>query len=271
MGASLLFEGRLRRYCQQYADSSEALWFFQHLTKTAGSSFRTELAKVLQPDLNIGPTRKVNGERITFGSLQASIDHLVQSPELQQARFASGHLNGEVIRQIGQHRENMRLITMLREPFSRVLSLYRYLRTPAHPHFERIRAEFPAFESFIEAPVYRNGMFRALRIGGSETPRQVIDRMERHYCFVGLTEHYELSRQLLFHLLGQSAPQRVLVKNRTEDIPENRQENPEDLRSRVLALNAADAEIHEHFAERFQEIAPNLQRYLSRNGALLRH
>jgi len=40
-------------YIDAGRDRPDSLWFFLHVPKTAGSSFREELASRLQPDVNI--------------------------------------------------------------------------------------------------------------------------------------------------------------------------------------------------------------------------
>jgi len=53
MGVGLLFDSTLDRFLEAEGDRPGALWFFQHIPKTAGSSFRGELAERLRPSKNL--------------------------------------------------------------------------------------------------------------------------------------------------------------------------------------------------------------------------
>ncbi|MGQ0618742.1 MAG: hypothetical protein ACT4QA_02310 [Panacagrimonas sp.] len=254
-----LLSGRTAYFFTRNADAPGTLWVFQHVPKTAGSSFSQEFGKRLQPAGNVHadyadprPTRETMEE-----SLAAFIDGLPRMP----CRFVSGHLRGPQVNRIVRAQGRTRLVTLLREPLARVVSDFRYMRTSAHPRQDQAVERHPGFEDYIADPVSQNKMFRFLRRNPKATLDETIDHLEQRFALVGTLEQYALSCRILFRLLGEDTVPAIHA-NRTVARQENEIGNLEALRARILELNADDVRLYEHFAVRLAHAAPGVGKWL---------
>jgi hypothetical protein len=233
--------------------AGDPLWLFLHIPKTAGSSFRTTLARRLQPDCNIN----IEGRRDTKKRHEAfaeAIDEFLALDKDKHFIFASGHINmAEAVRIRRNLGRPVRLLTMLREPVQRVISDYRYQLTPAHPTHELFSAAFPTLESFVESPRSQNKMFRFLALPG-ETVDTAIARLERDFGLIGLVEMYALTMRRCSELIGGDlAPDTSL--NVTQVTSGNEVAVSEDLRRRIRRLNERDERLWVHFRDRLRRFA----------------
>lgn len=261
MPVSQLFAGDLDAYFRDEADRPGTLWVFQHIPKTAGSSFRQELASRLRPDANIHADHS-NLQRPILETLNEALDVFLRDLPGQGYRFASGHLRHREMQRLVAARPDARLVTMLRDPVARTVSDYRYMRTPAHPSRQEVIERFPRFEDYLADRTSHDKMFRCLRSSPHDSVNDVIDHLERRFSFVGTQEFYDFSCRVLFRLLGRDAQPQVFTR-RTESLAENEIPNLSQLVSRARECNQADIAIHDHFAERFKRLAPLLHDYLA--------
>jgi hypothetical protein len=242
---STLFEQGWNAYRSEERDDGQSLWFFLHIPKTAGSSLRTELVSILRPHANIVVDYLAPVESFDQRLDQAVSDFIERSRNTR-FRFASGHLRGVHLDRIAAARPDLHLMTMLRNPTDRVISAWRYMRTPAHPPYERFKVEFPTFESFVESEQSQNEIYRRLARDPSESPDAIIRRLRSTFSFVGLIEMYPLARRVLRALLNARAGH-MSHQRKTEDTWDNAVEPSADLLRRIETLNAKDWEIYRHF------------------------
>src|SRR5829696_8077897 len=135
MPIGTLFKDGVDAYLEEEKDAPGAMWFFLHIPKTAGSSFRSELAAALKPNNNIVIDYK--RPDIPFDmQKRAVVDSFIENIHARPWRFASGHMHYPHVRAISEAHGNMRILTMLRDPVKRVISDYRYQCTPQHPPHE---------------------------------------------------------------------------------------------------------------------------------------
>ena len=132
----------LRDYVEAEADP-EAFCLFLHIPKTAGSSLGHEIAAVLKPYRNISldyldesASHGVKRQR----AVEAFIAELKRDGGL---RSASGHITMRQALQIKRAHPRTRIVSFLRDPVRRVISDYRYQRTPAHPLHEAFIGSIP--------------------------------------------------------------------------------------------------------------------------------
>lgn len=255
-GFGALLDGDSVRYQAAQADVPGALWVFQHIPKTAGSSFGQEFGQRLQPAFNVHADH--DDPRPARETLEISLASLLSALPSTRYRFVTGHLRGPQITRIQKSHGDTRLITMLREPFARVVSDYRYMRTPAHSRHAEAIARHRDFQAYVADPVSQNKMFRFLRRNPSATLAQTIEDLERRFTLVGTLDQYALCCRVLFRLLGaQGEP--LIHANRTAERAENQIENLEHHRDQILRLNALDVSLYEHFACRLEAAAPRIQ------------
>jgi hypothetical protein len=149
----LLFQGRFDEYLREAAVGDGAL-VFVHVPKTAGSSLRGELAARLQPDINIEVDYK-DATRLFRDKMDDAVRDFLAGPA-QNVRFASGHLMGRHVAQMRTAMANARFVTFLRDPVDRVVSDYRYQRSPKHPPHPQFREKYPTLEASLEFKGDRN-------------------------------------------------------------------------------------------------------------------
>lgn len=228
----------------------EALWLFLHIPKTAGSSFRSALAARLKPEHNIN-IANLRGVRRRAGAFAQAIDEFLALDKEQRFVFASGHLvMPEIVRIQESLGRPVRLLTMLRDPVQRVISDYRYQRTPAHPAHEAFCAAFPTLESFVDSHRSQNKMFRYLALPG-ETVEAATARIERDFSLVGLVEMYPLSVKLCSQLIGPRFPATVSL-NVTQNTGDNGVALSDELLDRIRRLNRKDQRLWDHFRKRLR-------------------
>ena len=248
MGVGLLFESSLDRFLQEEGDTPGALWFFQHIPKTAGSSFRGELARKLRPSKNLAVDYKQGEE-----TLQAQREAVLQGfiAEAENYRFASGHVQHPAVARIVEARPNTRVVTMLRDPVQRLISDYRYQLTELHPPHAEFRRRFPTFDEYARHPASQNKMYKFLMARPREPVGSVIRRMTDSYSFVGLQEKYALSFRLMSLLLGDAAERPSLHARKTPSTSDNALD-PDALPIATLrGYNHLDQAIYDHFRTQF--------------------
>jgi hypothetical protein len=235
----------LRDYVEAEADP-EAFCLFLHIPKTAGSSLGHEIAAVLKPYRNISldyldesASHGVKRQR----AVEAFIAELKRDGGL---RSASGHITMRQALQIKRAHPRTRIVSFLRDPVRRVISDYRYQRTPAHPLHEAFIRQYPTVEDYVRAERSRNKMFGRLTVRPTGDVSAAIEVIERTVSFVGLVELYAMSVDILFRLFGADVlPQAYL--RLTQDTPGNRVEVTPDLTALIRDLNPTDAALYDHF------------------------
>jgi hypothetical protein len=161
MTMHLLRTGSLRSYLEAASDPDN-FCLFLHLPKTAGSSLAEEIGFHLPPH-----------GKISLDYLDASLPHRLKRQRAvdgfladlaQNGRFrsASGHITMKQALQIKRVHPPTRIVTFLRDPVRRVISDYRYQRTPAHPLHAAFARRFPTIADYVRADEGRNKMWKRL-------------------------------------------------------------------------------------------------------------
>lgn len=186
------------------AASPEALWFFLHIPKTAGTSMSSELDRLRAPYVNIS----VDYERSDVTHDVALKQAVAQfaTTQIANARSASGHVPLAVLDEVVGPRPGMKLFTVLRDPVARVVSDYTYQTTPAHPPFEAFKKRYPSIEDYVLAPTEQNKMFSFLSPGqNGQSFDQAFRQIEQRFTFIGVTELYDMSFNIITRLMGKPA------------------------------------------------------------------
>jgi hypothetical protein len=201
--------------------------FYIHLPKTGGTSLRHALAQHFAPD-RICP--------IQWNKL-----HQLSVAELGHFDFFQGHFDYSALRFIP--RDDIKVISMLREPRERLISAWRSLRAaplPLAPDTEPNLAQQLSIEEFYEhsgiraisdfhnyylmvfgfvpswiGQPYPAGLSRADRAARMETAKRHIQGLTAF----GLTERFDQSVQLIYRSLGAEPPASVAALNVTDEKP----------------------------------------------------
>lgn len=261
MGMATLFEQGWEAFARENFDSPGALWIFLHIPKTAGSSFRTEMAHTLRPNANITIDHS-DSARSFRERREEAIGHFLASHAERHYRFASGHITYSQATRILSAEPNTRIITMLRDPTKRLISAFRYMRTPVHPLNESFKKQFATIEEYVEHPSSQNAIYEYLALNPNEPVADVVKRMDEVFTFVGLLEAYPLSFKAIFRLLGKTRAPTVHTR-KTEDRGDNRVNDSDKLEARIRELNAKDWAIYDHYRKRFRATRDSLREALS--------
>lgn len=231
---------------------NDRCWFFIHIPKTAGSSFRRELATTLRPNYNVHVDRKRQSEPHHQKILAATQEFNAQLKE-QTFRFASGHVPISLLKAQVDTWQEFKLITMLRDPAIRTVSDYRYQTTPAHPSHREFIERFPTFEKYLRAPRLSNRMVNFLRPSEDATVEDCIAFVVERFAFVGLVEMYPLSVRLVTRLMEQERSPTVYVR-KTEDNEHNQLEITPELLDRVREINSLDVALYDYFHDKLRRV-----------------
>nr|WP_246206266.1 sulfotransferase family 2 domain-containing protein [Propylenella binzhouense] len=234
--------------------TKDTLWLFHHIPKTAGSSLRAELVNATRSQYNIYEGAVIPDDpalRTPIILLNLACDDFFIKHAERPRRFVSGHLlrtHVERILSLG----NVKMFTLLREPFDRLVSSYRYQQTPTHPQHNEFIARFPDFSNFIEFEHSANAM--AKYITGDEEPsaEKCIEILRRDYVFVGTIERYSICRLMLFELINAEAPEEETRERESAPTVPNEIDDKERYRELFRERNRVDYEVYDFVRNRIE-------------------
>ncbi|MRX50365.1 hypothetical protein GI374_07860 [Paracoccus sp. S-4012] len=229
----------------------EALWFFVHVPKTAGSSFSAELARDMRPYTNVHVTY---GEKagVAREAREAALQAFIAGDRIASARSASGHMPFNVSACLRETRPDTQYFSILRAPVARVVSDYRYQRTPAHPSYREFIDRFASIEDWIGSAGVQNKMAKFLTGLRQPSIEETLRIVDEDYAFIGLLEMYPMSFNLLFSLMGVDGKQPEEHRRKTPDTDDTRVEMTPALERRIKELNAVDVALYEHVRRRLR-------------------
>lgn len=267
--AELLQSGDVERFFTDHSDRGDTLWIFHHIPKTAGSSLSIELGSYIGPSHNfaLDTYAKERSDLTGAERRELAIQHFLTVQQERNFRFAHGHLRRSHIRQLRAALPRVALFTILRDPFARTVSAYRYLQTSMHPGNADFIRQYPTFDAFLQADFgeavnNRNAMCQYLTGSGADaTFEEAREILEREYVFCGLLEAYPLSFAVVTTLVGRFAlPTRH--ERKTPDIVANEVLDPKSYRRKIYALNAEDVKLFRFVRERLQANRGKLWEYM---------
>ncbi|MFC7704794.1 sulfotransferase family 2 domain-containing protein [Plastorhodobacter daqingensis] len=226
------------------AHQPPALTVFQHIPKTAGSSLVAEMNRhighytPIEIDYN-DPDPDVH-QRVN-----KAVARFLDAWTPEETRCTSGHIFREQVEQILARVPDVGLFTFLRSPVARFVSDYRYQCTVDHPGHEDFLRRFPTIEHYLDATYEMNKMCRYL-IGKDVAVEDGIAFVERNFHFVGIQEMYPMSFNILMRLQGVDALPTERVRQ-TKAIAQNEVALSDTLVEEILARNAKDAALYDHF------------------------
>lgn len=242
MTFATLFKSGYRAFIEEDRDRGD-LWFFLHIPKTAGSSFRAELQSLLTPDHNIHAyDGEAEGE--FTDRLGAAIRAFAASTWKTPYRFVSGHVPVDMMEPIRNAARTPKTFTMLRDPVGRVISDFRYQSTPQHPDYAVFRARYPSIEAYLDAPGEGDKMMRYLRPHAAADVAETIAHVLETFVFVGSMETYDTSFAVMMELLGANRAPSVFLR-KTEDRQATDVRLTPELESRIRAANARDLALYD--------------------------
>jgi hypothetical protein len=233
-------------------DESKKPIIFIHVAKTAGSSFREELAERFQPSENVfvdfsNIELPVSAEKYA-AILENKLSEL-NSRRMAKCRMVSGHFNYDQI----AGKENIaqgRLVTFIRDPISRLSSFYKYHCSVAHPDSNSFKIQYPTFRHFIQSPENTNGICRQLAPGIICNGTDAAEWIMRNYYWVGIQESYVASVKLLFAMNGMRFSPRHSIRVSSSSYADF---DPDDIRL-AEELNQMDLQMFNKLSQSFSSI-----------------
>ncbi|OYD76178.1 UNVERIFIED_ORG: sulfotransferase family protein [Burkholderia sp. CF145] len=222
---------------------------FLHVAKTAGSSFREELAERFQPSENVfvdfsKVELPIGGEKYS-AILSKNLQELNDN-RMARCRMVSGHFTYNQIAGKDKLAQG-RLVTFIRQPISRLVSFYKYHCSDAHPDNASFKKDYPMFRHFVQAPENINAICRQLTPDNSNNGMDAAEWIKRNYYWVGIQENYVASIKLLFAMTGMRFSPRHSIRvfdSSYSDV------DAEDIRL-AEQLNGVDLQMYNNLAESF--------------------
>jgi hypothetical protein len=258
----LLFDGRFDEYFSRAAVGADPC-VFVHVPKTAGTSLRGEIAQILQPDVNI-VVDYTDTRRSFHDRMDEAVDAYLAETAVSPIRFASGHILGRHVVRIRAALPKARFVTFLRDPVHRLISDYRYQRSPRHPVHAEFIAQVPNLDAYLAIRTERNKIAQHLvapdvLLGGDVA--ECVDYVMRNYAFIGVQEMYPISFRVLTTLLGAPAWPKLRENVNTDNDAER--QVPMDVVERIRAANEIDVAIYDAIFPRWQAVRESLAKRLA--------
>lgn len=242
------------------------VWVFQHIPKTAGSSLTRELAGTFAPYRNIFLRPPLDPNVPPGDALLAEVDRFLEENETRRYASASGHLRERHLNRIRQGIPSMRLFTVLRDPAERLVSDYRYAKTPRHPPHEAFARRFPTIEAYLDEPNEQNKMWQFVRSGRRACDAEGLADVFGRYAFIGLVADLPLHFQFLSGLT--TCPRRPVAHvNVTTEQSDNAVDLSPALRRRIEALNADDCTLYAAVRDVLARKAPEMREFVAERRA----
>ncbi|MFD1914507.1 hypothetical protein [Halodurantibacterium flavum] len=242
-------------YIASHRRAEGGLTIFQHIPKTAGSSLVAELQRhiggyhSLHNDFSgLGTDDVVHeglAERLR-AEMHGVLDQALVRYQPGVMRSMSGHIHHEHVDRLRAVFPDALFFTFLRSPVARVISHYRYQRTPAHPPYRAFIRACPTFEHYLENDPDSSDMMFDYLVGRDYGLEEGIARVERLYTFIGIQEMYPMSFDILMRLHGLDVRPSARLRM-TEGTADNEVELTPELRARIEARNPKDVALYNHF------------------------
>ena len=221
---------------------------FLHIPKTGGTSLRTA-------------TRWVYGWRGVYTSSKEEFDpedvaSSIENPS--DIRLVRGHLAYGLHEHIAG---KCRYFTMLRDPVSRVISLYYYIKhgwpdseAAGLSLAEYIESDHHAYKWNEQTQQLAGPPFADERTQGEEALfRRAKRNLASKNLAFGITERFDESLLLLKRQLGWSLDPLYVRSNTTRKRPSKEEVDP-DVRARIREQNQLDLRIYDHVQQRTEEM-----------------
>lgn len=189
-----------------------------HIPKTAGTALRKNLNRVFSkpppnPSFIFGPKAgKYEDMRKDFTSLLPKLFD-------RKERMLSGHYRYRDIVDVITHvRDDITLITFLREPIRRTISDYFYSISDVHTDPTGFKAQYPTFEHYMQSTEQMTKTLNYLRPNDDASSTETLQSIIEHFDFVGITENFESDLQHILGELGEKATDvRTANENKNQD------------------------------------------------------
>ena len=225
---------------------------YLHIQKTGGITLQRILRRKLGSPLALRLFSSIQSKRQTL-----TLEEALRSKQLSD-RYCAGHFCFGVHRLLPQP---FTYITILREPVSRIISLYHYSQTNPTAYYHKHAINKSLEEFALKTPLMEldNGQVRFLagdeesyfinRTPVGECRRELLEaaqkNMEKYFSFIGITEYFDQSILLLSKKMRWRSSL-FLRRNSTNRKKSYQAQIPETLRQEIAHKNSLDIQLYEH-------------------------
>ncbi len=260
---SHLFAGDFDAYFAE-AGQGAPLWLFVHVPKTAGSSLQAEMAAIHKPAANI-EIDYTDANKPYQLQFDEAVDRFIARHRAIGYRFATGHVRERHTALLRQEIPALRCFTMLRNPIARIVSDYRYQRSPMNVARADFIARTPDFAAYVARPFVHNKTAHALvpkPILESGDSAAAVDFVMRHFAFVGIQEMYPLALRTLTTLMGHPRNPEARVRVNPPGAENELVLSAAD-EAELRRLNALDIALVHAFTLKWRAVRDDLRAYLA--------
>lgn len=178
-------------------DSRSDIILFVHIPKAVGVSIGQSFQEAF--DIFHG---------VAWDNIPQSFREATQRAIAEQARadvrqVIIGHYGWPELRAWLNNEMDMKCGTVFREPVDRLVSHYHYNTSDKHPAHVPFKNRFPSFESYLHTVDHDVQLNQAL--GMSSSFQNILQKLTRHYTFLGITENLAASLDYLSYSHGLRA------------------------------------------------------------------
>lgn len=238
----------VQRFCpatvlpDTFSQISDTL-LFVHIPKTAGVS--------------VGKTFQATFDRfysVQWDNIGPSFRHATRAATYEQSRRTGrqvimGHFGWPELQLWRNHDLPMKCGAIFRDPVARTVSNYNYNCSSRHPGHETFAAKFPTLESYARNTALDFQVNQA--IGFCASFDNILDKLVRHYTFLGITEaladslqHLSLShglRPFSVHRENVGKPAGDSIEPQVLKLIQDRTHNDRKLHRLLCRIYGADA------------------------------
>lgn len=212
---------------------------FAHVPKCAGSSVVATLRE-----------SRGNTFAVKWGRIDETWNQFLGSNRTNH--FVFGHLRNRHLEQLSPFITDYRLITFLRHPVDRLVSVYRYNASPASPNYQEFIRDNPDFEEWVLDYSERFPNDIASFIAGDvANAKEYVEILLNRFHFIGFQETYRSDMARLCKLIG--IPQEVRRENVTELTKHNEIKVSTNLKVRIAKKNAMDVLAYKLIREKLKQ------------------
>ncbi len=215
---------------------------FLHVPKTAGTSLLAALKKEYPHNFHM-----------SYDQIDEKLDEFINEQRSKNYDFFTGHFAIRHARKMWAADLKYSLITFIREPISRLISDYRYQKTELHPPHKEFIAKYPTFESWV-LDVPPNIQLKKL-MGFIDNVDEGYYKLLTQYAFIGVTELYDLSVNVLGGITGRDFTSTPKKLNVTEKLSINEINPSEKLIEKLNEIHYIDIQIYNRIYSHFARIA----------------
>jgi len=231
-------------------------YFFIHIPKTAGSSFRNMLYKQFPQDVIYPNLKDIQANKGRYPHRRAVVETLEGARDVQ---FLMGHYPFFLGKKLPESPE---CIVFLRDPVERAISNLYHLQRH-NPRFKntsaRVMIEGANWQiNNVQVRYMGDWHFRLNKLYTADTElgAKALIRAKKNLdtcAFVGFTEHFDASLAALQQKFNWNLG-KILTKNTT---PKKQEPIPDDLREKLVTLNQLDIELYQYAKKKFESLITN--------------